>query len=545
MSFFSVCAGRERGATVPWIRYESEAGAYTGELLESSREMHTVAAEASQRSAVKLTNQGHYVSCKAQKKANALVVRYCIPDAPQGGGIEATISLYVDNVFRQKIELSSKRSWLYGKSSGVLDLVNTPGDTARLFFAESHALLCDITKGAEVKLQVDEGDTAAYYIIDFVELEQVVPPKAKPLNAYSIVDYGAVSGDDKDDAPALKAAIKAAGSKGTVYIPEGDFTLRSKVTVSGQTIQGAGMWYSRFYCPDDVENKGKAPGNFGFKMSVDNSAFYDIALFSNGVKRETGGKTFSGNARKNTKIGRVWVEFAECAYWVDGGDQLLIFDCRFRNTFADAVNLCAGTTNSVIENCTARNTGDDAFAIWSATYRKKSEPCENNVIRNCTVQGTWRAAAYAVYGGRNNLIENCVAYDTLNYPALTLSTEFKPIGFSGKTVIRNCDFIRCGGKFWGNQEFAAVWLLAADAPFAGIELEGINIVAPMYSGIKLQKRNYDMGTIRFSDITISETDRPGIIIDSGLKGRAVIKNITVNGAEQFINHSKHFVVIED
>ena len=518
-----------RGAKVPWISYEAEKGEHTGKLLGASREMHTIAAEASGRTAVKLTGQGQYISWKTQETANALVVRYCIPDATKGDGINATISLYVDNIFRQKLKLSSKRSWLYGKSSGVLDLSNKPSDTARLLFTESNALIGTIAKGAQVKLQIDQGDTGAYYVIDFIDLEYVAAPKYEPADSHSIVTYGAIPNDDMDDAPALMRALEAAGPQGTVYIPKGDFILRSKITVGGQIIQGAGMWYSRFYCPDDVVNTGKVPGNFGFRMNADNSAFYDIALFSNGVKRETGGKTFSGSARKNTTIGRVWVEYAECAYWVDGGEALTIFDCRFRNTYADAVNLCAGTKNSLIENCTARNTGDDAFAIWSATYRKDSGPCENNVIRNCTVQGTWRAAAFAIYGGRNNTIENCLAFDTLNYPALTLSTEFQPIEFSGATLIRNCSFVRCGGKFWGNQEFSAVWLLAADAAFTGMKLENIDIVAPAYSGIKLQKRNFDMGTISLSDIKISDTTRPGIIIDERLKVTRHFKNITVNG----------------
>ena len=46
--------------------------------------------------------------------ANSIVVRNSIPDAPGGGGTTATISLYANDQFVQKLTLSSRNSWLYG-----------------------------------------------------------------------------------------------------------------------------------------------------------------------------------------------------------------------------------------------------------------------------------------------------------------------------------------------------------------------------------------------------------------------------------------------
>ena len=274
----------EFGARVPWISYEAEHGSYRGSLIGPSRELHTIAAEASGRMAVRLAGQNDYIEWTATQAANSIVIRYCIPDAPGGGGMSSTISLYVNGSERQDINLSSKHSWLYGASNDPGALVNTPSATARMFFTESHALVGNIPRGATVRLQIDADNNADYYIIDFIDLEDVEDPIPKPSGALSISDYGAIPNDNTDDAPAIRAAIAAAGSAGIVYIPEGRFIMRSKVSVHGQTIQGAGMWYSRFHSPDDVNNSGRLPGNFGFKMTR-GSKFYDLAFFSNGGKK--------------------------------------------------------------------------------------------------------------------------------------------------------------------------------------------------------------------------------------------------------------------
>ena len=54
------------------------------------------------------------------------MVRNSIPDAAGGGGIEATISLYVNGTFAQKLTLSSQHSWLYGTTDDPEALTNTP-----------------------------------------------------------------------------------------------------------------------------------------------------------------------------------------------------------------------------------------------------------------------------------------------------------------------------------------------------------------------------------------------------------------------------------
>jgi hypothetical protein len=110
------------GATTPFVTLEAEAGTLgVGAIIRSitpGMPVPTVATlelEASGHSLVELRNNGDSVSWvnNTGVTANAVVIRASIPDAPNGGGITATINLYVDGVFRQEITLSSKQSWVY------------------------------------------------------------------------------------------------------------------------------------------------------------------------------------------------------------------------------------------------------------------------------------------------------------------------------------------------------------------------------------------------------------------------------------------------
>ena len=62
----------------------------------------------------------------------------------------------------------------------------------------------------------------------------------------------------------------------------------------------------------------------------------------------------------------------------------MITGSRFRNLFADGVNFCNGTSNSVVENSHFRNTDDDALASWAPS--KDAGVNTNNVFGFNTVQ---------------------------------------------------------------------------------------------------------------------------------------------------------------
>ena len=79
-----------RGASVPFLEQEAESAAHTGTVIGPDRTAYTLPAEASGRSAVQLA-PGQYVEFTLPAATNAITVRYSIPDAPSGGGIQAPL----------------------------------------------------------------------------------------------------------------------------------------------------------------------------------------------------------------------------------------------------------------------------------------------------------------------------------------------------------------------------------------------------------------------------------------------------------------------
>ena len=542
-----------RGAIVPWIEYEAEDGTTTGEIVGPGRAPGTPAGEASGRRAVILDAPGEHVTWTVARDANAIVVRYSLPDAPGGGGIDGTLGLYVDGVKRASLALSSRQAWIYGDDATQVD--HPSAGPPRRIYTETHRLLDPgIAAGASLSLRVDAGDTAPTYAIDFIDLEDVAPPLSRPPGFVSITDGGhpwpaAVADDGRPDDQAIQQCLDAAraGQFAGVYLPPGTFDHQHKLRVAGATVQGAGMWHTTLYNADLTEDPG--PGQTGFLITGGGATFRDFAIVGNtGGLRHQGGKAWVGPAFDDTRIENMWVENVQCGYWVGGAapsSRLVIRNSRFRNTGADAVNLCNGARDSVLENNHARNTGDDAFAIWSATDLYP-QPATGNVIRRSTVQITWRAAAFAIYGGTDNRIEDSVAYDTLTYPGLTVSSEFQPFPLVSATV-ENLTLVRTGGTYWGGQEFGSIWVRADQDPIRGITLRHLDVIDPAHQGIHVQGDGGALHDVLIEDVTITRPRTYGVQVQAGAAGRATFRDVTVidPGVAGIVNQAPATFTVDD
>ncbi|MFD7770635.1 CARDB domain-containing protein [Streptomyces sp. NPDC059787] len=583
----SVVVGR--GAAVPYTEYEAEDGTYRGTLLTADAKRtfgHTnFATESSGRESVRLDSTGQYVQFTSGSPTNSIVVRNSIPDAPGGGGTEATLSLYADGEFVQKLGLSSKHSWLYGDTDAPEGLTNTPGSDARRLFDESHALLgATYPAGTVFRLQRDAGDTAAFYIVDLVDLEQVAPPSAKPAGCVSITEYGAVPNDGIDDTDALQRAVTADqnGRIDCVWIPPGQWRQEQKILTDdpqnrGQynqvgirdvTVRGAGMWHSRLHTLTPPHQAGGInhphEGNFGFDID-DNTKISDIAIFGSGTIRggdggAEGGVGLNGRFGKGTKISNVWIEHANVGVWVGRdysdipelwgpADGLRFSGMRIRNTYADGINLANGTRNSEVENSSFRNTGDDALAVWASKYVKDPsvDIGHDNHFRNNTVQLPWRANGIAVYGGYGNTIENNLIHDTMNYPGIMLATDHDPLPFSGQTLIANNGLHRTGGAFWNeDQEFGAITLFAQGPDIPGVVIRDTDIHDSTYDGIQFKSGGGAVPDARITGVTIDRsTNGSGILAMGGARGSATLTDVTITGSAEgdvLIEPGSQFVI---
>ncbi|TDX03844.1 CARDB domain-containing protein [Kribbella sp. VKM Ac-2566] len=563
-----------RGAAVPYTSYEAEAGDYTGTLLtaDATRTFgHTnFATESSGRSSVRLNSGGQYVEFTSTVPTNSIVVRNSIPDSADGQGLQATISLYVNGTFKQKLTLSSRNSWLYGNSDGPEALTNTPGGDARRLFDESHALLGQsYPSGTKFRLQRDAGDTASYYIIDLVDLEQVAPALSQPAGCTSITQYGAVPNDGIDDADAIQRAVTddQNGVISCVWIPEGQWRQEKKILtddplnrgqynqvgISNATIRGAGMWYSQLYSTIEPQNAGGInhphEGNFGFDIDK-NVQLSDIAIFGSGRIRggdgnAEGGVGLNGRFGPNTKISNVWIEHSNVGVWVGRdydnipelwgpADGLEFSGMRIRDTYADGINFSNGTRNSKVFNSSFRTTGDDALAVWANKYVKDQavDIGHDNTFTNNTVQLPWRANGIAIYGGYGNKIENNLVYDTMNYPGIMLATDHDPLPFSGTTLIANNALYRCGGVFWNeDQEFGAITLFPSNLPIPGVTIRDTEIHDSTYDGIQFKTGGGEMPNVAMTNLRIDKSNNgSGILAMGGARGNANLAGVTITNS---------------
>ncbi|MEU2600733.1 CARDB domain-containing protein [Streptomyces hirsutus] len=578
-----------RGAAVPYTEYEAEDGTYRGTLLTADPKRtfgHTnFATESSGRKSVRLDSTGQYVQFTSSGPTNSIVVRNSIPDAPGGGGTETTLSLYADGEFVQKIRLSSKHSWLYGNTDQPEGLTNTPQADARRLFDESHALLGrSFPKGTTFRLQRDNDDTAAFHIVDLIDLEQVAPPTDRPAGCVSITEYGAIPGDGIDDTDALQRAVTADqnGQIDCVWIPPGQWRQEQKILTDdpldrGQhnqvgirdvTVRGAGMWHSQFHTLTPPHQSGGInhphEGNFGFDID-DNTRISDIAIFGSGTIRggdggAEGGVGLNGRFGKNTKISNVWIEHANVGAWVGRdysnipelwgpADGLEFTGMRIRDTYADGVNFANGTRNSLVENSSLRNTGDDALAVWASKYVKdpSADIGHDNHFRNNTVQLPWRANGIAVYGGYGNTIENNLIHDTMNYPGIMLATDHDPLPFSGRTLIANNALHRTGGAFWNeDQEFGAITLFAQGPDIPGVVIRDTDIHDSTYDGIQFKTGGGAMPDVRIDNVTIDRSNNgSGILAMGGARGSATLTDVTITGSAEgdvLIEPGSQFVI---
>jgi hypothetical protein len=506
------------GATVPWTTYEAEAMTTTGTILGPQYGPNVVASESSGRQCVSLTSTGQYVQFTAQAAANSLIVRYSVPDTANGTGTNYTISLYQNGTFVEKLQVTSIYSWLYGS----YPFTNNPASgSPRNFFDEARTNGLSINAGDVIRLEKDATDTAATYNLDLVDLENTAAPLTAPANSLSIMNYGAGGAGATDDTAALNGCISAAIAQSkSVWLPAGTYMITSSINLPNNiTIQGAGMWYTMLVgSPTLYTNSSRRVtlnGN-GSNIHLSDFAIVGKLNYRNDSEPNDG---LGGSYGTGSTISRVWVEHTKTGAWLVNSQGLVVDSCRFRDTIADGINLCVGMNSTTVTNCTCRGTGDDCFPIWPATYTGQNYTPGSNVITHCTAQLPFLANGGAIYGGKNNRIEDCLFQDFTYGCGVLLSTTFAvgPNVFSGTNVVQRCDFNRCGGYDPGWHWRGALQICVDNVSVSGAQL---NIPA-----LNLNNLNISNSISRGLDI-----NSPGSSVSSGIGtlSNAIMANVNIS-----------------
>jgi len=549
------------GAKIPWTTYEAEDMRVSGTVLGPAYQPHRVETEASRQRCVELSHVGEYVEFDAVGSADALVLRYSLPDAANGGGLSSVVALLINGERVRDVALSSRNAWLYG----TYPFSNDPSEgKPRNFCDEIQLKGLEIKPGDIIRLE-KPSDDGVPCVIDFVDLEQIPAPVVRPSGSLSVLDFGASGAGEADDTEALRRCIAQAQVEGgVVWVPPGEYLITGDIVVpSSIRIQGAGMWLTTFVGDPDLY--AQPDRRVRFRLTGADVHLADFAIFGqlNFRNDQEANDGVVGEDCTDASITRIWVEHTKAGAWIYNGTRVTIDGCRFRNLIADGVNLCVGTSHSVVQNCTARGTGDDCYAIWPVPsdqgYHEGDEKPGNNVIRRSTGQLTFLANGGSIYGGANNRIEDCLFTDISSGCGILISTTFPTADeargvdntFSGTTEVRNVDLIRCGGYDHSWAWRGALQLCLDRRSISGIRLTDVRIRDSFSDGITVVAPGRAKGQGTLTDTVLTDVIVGGIGLGTSNAAPLRIRSDAAGGLTlvesrlaKIDNASDSFVVVE-
>ena len=552
-----------RGATVAFSEQEAEKALTNGTVLAPGRAAYTLAAEASGRSAVSLA-RGQYVDFVLPAAANAITVRYSIPDAPSGGGITAPLVVTGNGAHAQTMTLTSQYAWLYNlypftndPNAGVLHpdwwitecgcvpsqttptpVVSTPFRPNH-FYDEQRLLLGRTYKaGDTIRLAVPANSAASATVVDLLDSQLVGLPKVD-LIASNVLLFGADPTGRRDSANAFDKAIafaKKAHLK--VYVPPGTYQVNRHIIVDNVTIEGAGNWYTTITghevalatpAPDGSVHTGV--GFYGKDASVGGSTNVHLSGFAIvGDVREridTDQVNGIGGSLSNSTIDGLYIQHTKAGIWLDGPmANLKITNNQIVDQVADGVNFHTGVTNSLVSNNFIRNTGDDALAMWSEKTADANDTFDHN-----TVQTPVLANGIALYGGTDNTVSNNLIADPIREgSAIQLGSRFGAQPFAGHAWITNNTTVRAGTyELNWNIGLGAIWMYALEGNInADVEVVGDNFLDSTYNAIMLVtdfpvKDQFSITNAHFANIHVDGTGTS--VLSARSAGSATFQNV--------------------
>jgi Pectate lyase superfamily protein len=557
----SLVAGR--GADLGFVEQEAEKAATNGAVIGPDRAAYTLPAEASGRSAVKLA-PGQYVEFTLPAAANAITVRYSIPDAPSGGGITAPLDVTVNGKSRKTMTLTSQYAYLYNQypftndpgadllhadwwitECGCVPAATTPAPTISKpfrpmkFYDEQRLLLGRTYRaGDKVRLTAPARSNAAWTVIDLLDSQLVAPPRVRLLAA-NVLAFGADPTGRRDSAGAIDRAIAfARRAHLPVYLPPGTYQVNRHIIVDDVTIEGAGSWYT-IVKGHEVALSEPAPdlsvhtgvGFYGKYVADGGSRNVHLSGFAiEGDVREridTDQVNGVGGALSDSTIDGLYIRHTKVGMWFDGPmSNLRVTDNVIVDQIADGLNFHAGVTNSVVRNNFVRNSGDDGLAMWSEHLANAG-----NVFDHNTVQTPTLANGIAIYGGTDNTLSgNLVADPIREGSGIHIGSRFGAEPFTGHLWVTDNSTVRAGPyELNWNIGLGAIWVYALERSIdADIQVVGDHFLDSTYNAIMLVsdwpvKDLYSITNVHFADVRVDGTGTS--VVSARVAGSASFENV--------------------
>lgn len=531
------------GASLPFKSIEAESGTLAGgasvvALTSPPTNSHSSPTlEASGHAYVQLdaTNEAVTLTNNTGGNVTGLNIRYCIPDSAGGGGISATLNVYVNGTFRQTITLSSAQSWCYQTSGSQHGWDQSPSaGQPHIFYDEMNFFIAApaVPNGATITFKKDAANTAAFYRLDVVDMENPPGPLSQPANSLSITSYGAVANDPNfDSESAIQSCINAAQSQGkSVWVPQGTFYLKNStpsLSATGITMEGAGIWYSTIYANPTLP--ATPNGNILYPTSC---TVRNLKFESNSVSGGPGGGNPGGLNVKgsNWLMENLWIRHMGAGVWANGTNGI-VRNVRTQSTWADGININNGNgapgnetgNNLTVTNCFVRGSGDDGIAINSGAWPgciQMAQPA----VTNCTAVAPWWANCIGIYGGANITVSNNLCTDSVGAYGLSLG-QFGSTGFpidSGSAT--NNVIIRGGSYGFYNQAGVPALNVGTTAAVKNLTVDGNVVRDSMFMGMGVELCGVNVN-IQYNQIVNAGT--AGIRVPSNATGSPTLRSNAV------------------
>ncbi|HTD75372.1 MAG TPA: glycosyl hydrolase family 28-related protein [Steroidobacteraceae bacterium] len=507
------------GAPLSFVEYEAENAVSHARIVGPDRTFGTLAAEASGRRAVLLEGARDFVEFTLAKSANALTVRFAVPDDSPDSTADEGLEVYAQGERIAHIATTPRYCCYYGRYPFTKHREDGNGHH---FFDHARILLEKVLPaGAVVRLARSSEREGAWCAIDLADFEMVPPPFSRPLRSISVLDYGADADGKVDSRPAfIKAVSQASRSRRSVWIPPGHFRLNGHLAVDRVELAGAGPWYSIL--------EGAGVGLYGHEAPRPSQAvdIHDLSIIGDVQERDDHKPLagIGGALGGGSRIQNVFIQHVKVGLWLDGPfDGLRVSRVRVLDTTADGLNLHRGISHVIVEDSFFRNTGDDGIASWAAKVAN-----HDIIIRRNTVIAPILANGVAIYGGHDIAVtENLIADTLTEGGGLHAGNRFEAIPLSGRISMRGNMVVRGGGFDPGrHMGVGAVWLYALDAPInAQIELQANTLLDSSQSAVLLFGKRIDGLTVK--DLHVYGTAGP--LMEVRADGSATLSGVEAAG----------------
>ena len=439
------------GAVTDLIRYDERIMTGLGGASiknEGNTPMEILAKEADNRSFFSVPPGGS-VRFAAIESFGGIIIRFSLADAPMGGGTQVPMNVRNETSSAEvSVTLDSKYAWIYGNVSHEETDAYQSG---RVLRAYDHTNFKFAGSEGDIITFTNAGTTGVIWI-DFIETDHVPAPIPAPAGAV------VVTGGN------IQAAVNAAPAGGTVYIPAGNYTSTSNITIPKNiTLQGAGMWHTEIQVLSPALN-----GIVTTERSTVVIKDFHLRLDArqrrnsmNGLRPNTPGYG------DNSIVESVWMSHASMAMWVGNSNGTIYRNCRVFDSFGDGITSFGNVNNFERRNNIIRHSGDDGLGLNDGT---------NNTIISNTVEFTVYAGGIGVFGGNGskisgNLVRNTFA--TAQAPLRAALVFSVGDGLGPTPTIFENNLMEDNDGCWGQifihlRNYPATNLIFTDNTFTGV-----------------------------------------------------------------------------